>query len=165
MKRCTKCGEEKPKSEFYTSGKYLHSHCKDCSCKKSREWAKRNPKRRAAAERKRRAKDPSINEKVALARFGLTPGSYQQIEICQDGVCKICGKKETATRLGKTKRLAIDHDHQIGGIRGLLCSRCNSALGLFNDDINLLQSAIKYLKFKRINIITTDFVAKCQQQN
>ena len=58
----------------------------------------------------------------------------------QNGVCAIC-KKTCTIR----KRLSIDHDHKTGGIRKLLCSRCNSGLGFFLDDPELLIAAAKYL--------------------
>lgn len=54
---------------------------------------------------------------------------------------------ETKKKWSKLKRiLGVDHCHITGKVRGLLCMKCNSAIGFFNDDINLLQLAIKYLK-------------------
>ena len=62
-------------------------------------------------------------------------------------VCDICGREERAkSRSGGIKRLAEDHCHNTGIYRGRLCQRCNTALGLFGDDIEILKSAIKYLK-------------------
>jgi hypothetical protein len=57
----------------------------------------------------------------------------------QDGRCAICGAERG------TRRLAIDHDHTTGFIRGLLCVRCNTGLGSFRDDPELLRKAIEYL--------------------
>jgi hypothetical protein len=78
---------------------------------------------------------------------GLTEADYSQLLEQQNGHCKICQKPETATsgRSTKVKDLAIDHDHKTGKVRGLLCSNCNRALGLFKDDLSNLQSALLYL--------------------
>jgi hypothetical protein len=65
----------------------------------------------------------------------------------QGGVCAICSQPErTADGLsGKPKDLAVDHDHATGAVRALLCSACNTAIGLFNDDITLLAKAQAYV--------------------
>jgi hypothetical protein len=82
------------------------------------------------------------NHKGNLKRkFGLTPEQYDLIYQAQGGKCAIC---QVAT--GKTKKLAVDHDHKTGKIRGLLCSTCNRMiLGTLRDDITALQRAIDYL--------------------
>lgn len=61
----------------------------------------------------------------------------------QHGVCAICGKPETKPN---AKYLAVDHDHKTGEVRGLLCNNCNRALGLLQDNTEVLQNAINYLK-------------------
>jgi hypothetical protein len=60
--------------------------------------------------------------------------------------CDICGARETLTRGGHVRRLNIDHDHQTGALRGVLCSRCNTALGMFGDDPAKLRAAAAYLE-------------------
>lgn len=65
--------------------------------------------------------------------------------VAQDGRCAICREEETATARGRVRSLAVDHDHETGAVRGLLCSRCNTALGLFRDNPALLLEAIAYL--------------------
>jgi hypothetical protein len=64
----------------------------------------------------------------------------------QDGVCAICHKPETMVRLGKVIRLAVDHDHGTGEVRGLLCYRCNRLLGNLERLPDWLESASAYLK-------------------
>lgn len=71
-------------------------------------------------------------------RFGLSPEDYQEILDAQKGVCGIC--KKTPEENGK--RLAVDHDHATGDIRGLLCGSCNLSLGVLGDH---LPAALKYL--------------------
>ena len=65
----------------------------------------------------------------------------------QGGKCAICREKETRKRRGRIARLSVDHDHSTGDIRGLLCTRCNTAIGLLEDDITLLKNAIDYLNY------------------
>jgi hypothetical protein len=65
----------------------------------------------------------------------------------QGGVCAVCGKDEPNAhgRTGKQFRLAVDHCHQTGAVRGLLCQKCNRAIGLLGDDPALMRKAISYL--------------------
>lgn len=74
--------------------------------------------------------------------FGITWDDYLVILESQGGVCAICGKScEENGRL-----LCVDHDHKTGVIRGLLCTKCNSGLGLLKDDISILEKATTYLR-------------------
>ena len=79
--------------------------------------------------------------------FGIDAERYQEMLVEQNDVCAICKQPErTADGLsGKTKDLAIDHDHTTGAVRALLCSSCNTALGLFQDSPVLLDAAKQYL--------------------
>jgi hypothetical protein len=74
------------------------------------------------------------------SKYGITLEDYNQMYDLQSGVCKICGQAET-----NGKRIAIDHNHITGKVRGLLCNHCNIGLGKFFDNPQLLQSAINYL--------------------
>lgn len=80
---------------------------------------------------------------------GFTAQDYERLFEAQNGVCAICSRPETVvdSRHGKTKDLAIDHDHKTGAIRALLCSNCNRGLGLFNDDPALLAKAQSYVLY------------------
>ncbi len=68
------------------------------------------------------------------------------MEAAQGGVCAICGLPETRVVKGKLNRLAVDHDHTTGRVRGLLCFRCNTCLGRFEDNVELLRAAEAYLE-------------------
>ena len=74
-----------------------------------------------------------------MRRYGITPMQYDRM--AKNG-CQICGTKSCGTG----KRLAVDHNHETGKVRGILCTSCNNGLGRFNDRADLLQSAIDYLK-------------------
>lgn len=122
-KRCPKCGEEKPLTSFHRSKRRKdgrQSTCADCM-----KIMRRTTQRGSDLKRK----------------FGITVDQYDSILLSQNNGCAICG--DSKNRGGN--RLAVDHDHDTGRVRGLLCHRCNTAIGLFSDDIELLKSAIYYL--------------------
>lgn len=113
----------------------------------SRDWYQRN--------RDRAAKMTSIRQ---LAAFGLTPEDYDRMLSLQGGSCAICGG--SPDRSGRCQRFFVDHDHRCCPdrakscgqcVRGLLCSACNSALGLFGDDPDRLRSALDYLASGAVN--------------
>lgn len=81
-------------------------------------------------------------ERNIQLRYG--ENRYDELFSSQNGVCKICGKPET---MKGRKFLSMDHNHITGKIRGLLCYRCNLAIGLLFEDTTNLQKAIDYLNF------------------
>lgn len=94
------------------------------------EWNKRNPEKTKLAYRRCMLK----------RRYGITLEEYEKMFAEQDGKCAICkGVCPTG------RNLAVDHDHDTGKVRGLLCSRCNQGIGQLRN-IAILQSAITYLK-------------------
>ena len=84
-------------------------------------------------------------ERHLQSTFGISLHEYGQLLVAQDGKCGICGNEEAEARAGKTKALAVDHDHRTGKVRGLLCSACNTGLGKFGDDRERLLNALRYL--------------------
>ncbi len=117
MKRCSKCKIIKDKKLFGIDTKgYTRSKCKPCE----KIRARKNHLKRT---------------------YGITLEDYDKMVELQNNKCKICNKQSSIW-----ENLSIDHCHNTGKIRGLLCSLCNSAIGKFKDDIKLLTSAIKYLK-------------------
>jgi hypothetical protein len=88
-------------------------------------WAKRNPEKYAAAVRKR--------------AYGISEDQYQESFSAQGGKCAICRQAFPATP-------HVDHDHSTGAFRGLLCSNCNTGLGLLADDPQILRNALGYLE-------------------
>jgi len=124
---CTICGETKPIEEFHQR-KYIHvdgtfstrprRDCKECVRKRSYQNGERL---RASAEHREKLWARKIRRE-----FGLTQEEYERMLKVQAGVCILCGKDGVET--GR-KRLAIDHCHATGLIRGLLCGLCNRQLG------------------------------------
>lgn len=104
--------------------------------KRSWQKLKSNPERLRAYREKRRVYNLSYS-------FGITIEQYEALLEKQNNKCGIC--KTDITQLTEGRRLAVDHCHSTGQIRGLLCMRCNTALGKFNDNVDLLVNAIAYL--------------------
>ncbi len=100
------------------------------------------------AREKRKRYKPLGSRKQALKKYGLTLDDYQNLHDAQSGVCAICGNPETAQdgHSGAPKMLAVDHCHDSKKVRGLLCIMCNTGLGKFCDDPEILMRAIEYLK-------------------
>jgi Recombination endonuclease VII len=78
-------------------------------------------------------------------RLGISVDDLLRMVEEQQGFCAICGAEETLSRSGKVQSLALDHNHETGEIRGLLCSKCNLALGLMDDNPDILRAALAYL--------------------
>ena len=86
------------------------------------------------------ARKAASHEAYVLKTYGLKAGQYQALHEAQGGVCYIC---QRAT--GKTKKLAVDHDHRTGFVRGLTCGPCNSLLAHIRDDIQTAHRIVEYL--------------------
>ena len=80
-----------------------------------------------------------------MLRYGMTLEEYVLMEEEQSGVCKICAQKCVTGR-----NLAVDHCHETGKIRGLLCQNCNTAIGKFGDDENRIKKAVEYLSESKL---------------
>lgn len=76
-----------------------------------------------------------------LCHYGITPDDYRRMLREQKGLCAICGKSE--------KNMHIDHDHETGKVRGIICVSCNHMLGRAYDDIDILLNAVQYLRKNR----------------
>ena len=80
-------------------------------------------------------------------KYGIGIEDYNRMFAEQEGCCAICGKHQTE----EEKRLSVDHCHETGAVRGLLCRKCNTGLGVFRDDPALLTIAIAYLQQENKN--------------
>lgn len=96
--------------------------------------------------RKGRVYDPTKEHEYWIRRrFGLSPTEYKRLLALQGGGCAICGAETSVNG----QRLAVDHDHTTGAIRGLLCRSCNLGIGYFRDNPDLLARAVEYLNRSR----------------
>lgn len=108
-----------------------------------------------AADKKARDKLRTENPKLLEERsrrnnlrviFNIELEDYESMLKQQNYVCAICNRPETTVVRGKLARLAVDHDHKTGKIRQLLCGKCNKALGLFDESVDIMLNAIEYVR-------------------
>jgi hypothetical protein len=86
-----------------------------------------------------------IRNNTLKNKFSITLVQYNEMFEKQGGLCAICKQKQEQISL-RYKNLAVDHNHKTGKIRGLLCSKCNKAIGLLNDDFSIVEAALNYLR-------------------
>lgn len=115
---------------------------------KAKRWRSKHLERLRVEQAERRAKDPERNKAIKqkwkrlnkdkirnyelLKNFGITIEDYNAMHDKQNGLCAICKQPETRlNKSGTLHRLAVDHCHKTGKVRGLLCFKCNAAIGFF----------------------------------
>jgi len=117
------------------------------------QWAKDNPERAKQHQKdfyyKHKERMQLKRTKRGLKKYGLTLIDYDTMLTAQDFRCKICGTTNPNgpdDSTARKTRFSVDHCHTTGKVRGLLCTKCNTGIGMFGDDMSLLASAISYLK-------------------
>jgi hypothetical protein len=107
--------------------------CRPCAKNRTERWIEANPEKFFFNQLK--------------SKYGIEKEQYLGKLIKQGGRCKICLEVETDIdkRTGKVKGLAVDHNHETGQIRDLLCKKCNTALGLLKEDPKRIQNMLNYL--------------------
>ena len=125
--RCRDCGTPLT-DENWAPSKRCHRDylCRRCNSRRAVAWDQKNPEKRHA--------------RGLRHRFGITVEQYNSILASQNGGCAICGES-----CSTGKRLAVDHNHETGEVRGLLCAACNRGLGMLKDSPRILASALNYL--------------------
>jgi len=147
--------------------KYKHAH-KDERIEYNKKWRSENRDRVNANERRRRKEIPekykewaknqrerlgalwSLRESVRLRNISID--EYNRMNEEQKGLCAICQRenRQKSRKEGEICRLAIDHCHETGKVRALLCGACNKGLGHFEDNIYLLLTAVEYLESHKL---------------
>ena len=139
QKVCSRCGITKPVDDYYVVQGRRRGPCKAC-------WLA-DLKAPHVQERDRTSKFVAN----LRANYGMTIDDYDAMWLAQQGRCAICGEAFALRGSGRTsRRLGVDHDHATGKVRGLLCQMCNGGLGLFNDDIERMLDAIRYLQERKV---------------
>jgi 5-methylcytosine-specific restriction endonuclease McrA len=159
MKQCSKCGEVKPLTEYYgekTARDGVRPECKACNLAARKLWYAENKDREIARvkawqqanaarvyERNReyrRANPDRIREGHLKRTFGITLEDFEAMLAAQGGGCAICGRPAP-----EGTSLHVDHDHETGVVRGLLCFTCNGALGMLTENEDHLLRAADYV--------------------
>ncbi|HEX8036368.1 MAG TPA: endonuclease VII domain-containing protein [Ktedonobacterales bacterium] len=155
-KVCTKCGIEKPLTEFgkdRSARDGLHQHCLMCKRRARKRWREEHAeeakeqfrlwsetnytKHLARNKRWQATNRDKMHASMLMSRYKLTPLEYQRMYDAQRGRCVICGDAD---------KLVVDHKHDdTKKVRALLCTRCNTGLGLFRENVDILLAAIGYL--------------------
>ena len=160
-KVCITCKKEKSLDSFNKNKSMidgLHYTCRTCSsilkkknykkhkekiCAKGKLYYKNNREKALQKAREyNKSHKQSIRGYHLKHYYNITLEQYDVMFEIQNGVCVICGPPELM------RRLSVDHCHETGKIRGLLCQRCNRAIGLMEDNVQNLHNAIKYLDKK-----------------
>lgn len=116
--------------------------CRDCDKPlTAKRKAARKPRCFPCELGAKRASKARRHERLVRVRYGLAAGEYAALKAAQGGTCAICQRAR-----GTTKNLSVDHNHQTGEVRGLLCDPCNQMLGHMRDEPASLRRAIAYLE-------------------
>lgn len=161
-KKCGRCGETKSVEEFHANKNMGHSsYCKPCQSEYMREYYRKNRDKikRQATEYYRVNRDEKLKYQKGYhsnpenkrrwkcldlqRRLGVTLDWYEETLKSQGGVCAIC---KTSTEETEGRRLAVDHCHETGRVRGVLCTNCNKILGHAKDSTKVLLAAAAYLE-------------------
>lgn len=150
MKTCPKCNESKSLTEFRTRQQkgrtYPSPYCKPCTKTDLRERVANG-----YVAPPKTAKNKVDNTRQSwlknLKLKGITEEEYYQMKEAQGGKCAICPSE---TPWARSNTWHVDHCHETGKVRGLLCANCNRGLGYFRDNTDLLREAIAYLDNSRL---------------
>jgi len=122
----------------------LNIYCKLCSRRHSKEYKRKTKEKQKEYRKKYNTKESGVaknREYFLKTRYGITIEQFETFFDLQDRKCALC-RSETSDG----KNFVVDHCHKTGKIRGILCSFCNRALGMFKDDTEILKKAIEYLE-------------------
>lgn len=153
MKRCVTCDVEKPIEDFHRHKSRPDGRASQCvECGRAR-YAEMAARRRARMEAdpdyaaRVRSWGRDYRRRMRDVRYGVEEGTVEALTQIQGGRCAACGRTadEVACAGKSGERLHVDHDHATGFVRGMLCKKCNSALGLVDDDVDRLMALAAYL--------------------
>lgn len=147
-KLCPRCGDEKSIFSFgrdRTKKLGVSSYCKSCAAENRKKNYRKSPSQEKDKLRQYYANNKSSFRKYSLkSLYGLNEEQFEAMKASQNHACKICRTHET----NLSRRLFVDHCHETGRIRGLLCQACNTMLGNAKDSVLVLQAGIAYLTSK-----------------
>lgn len=144
MKTCIDCKQSKPLMDYHkktTAKDGLQTRCKECNKIKAKIWQESNSNRHESYWKNRDSNREYVEKKYLKKKsklYNIPEDKLVQMFEQADGKCNICNRESTRT-------LAVDHCHKTLVVRGLLCGNCNTALGLLQEDRNILLKCLEYL--------------------
>lgn len=155
FKTCFCCNKEKSISDFYKNNQTkdgFSCYCKNYESKKQKIMREKHKEKRKQSAKiyyqktKKEHKIRNIKNHLKI-RYNITIEEYQALLIKQNFCCAICGEKETRKNSSGNgiSALSVDHNHKTDKVRGLLCQTCNTGVGMFKDNVDLLYKAVDYL--------------------
>lgn len=145
LKRCKDCKEVQPFENFKSldKGRYRDSYCGPCTKTRDNAYRERDHESYKQKLRDRYAENQTeYRDRMRRSMYGAPLGTFDFLLDKQNGKCAICGN-ENGAKDGRS--LALDHEHDSGVIRGLLCTPCNQGIGAFRENLDLLRAAMGYL--------------------
>jgi hypothetical protein len=145
-KKCTDCRKDKPLRDFGKSSQYRDGHkywCKECISRRNKTESSRERHRQYRKTERGRESRRWIELK---ATYGLSRADYDHLLERQGGGCAVCGSTDPTRGGNSTKYFTVDHCHVTNKIRGLLCGLCNTGLGSFRDNPDVMESAAHYIR-------------------
>lgn len=149
LRRCARCKQVKPVEDFSGTNPNRRTkdsksvYCRPCEAERQREWRVTHPGYSTKYSKPKTAEQKRIRwEREIEKRYGMSVASFDELLEAQTGVCAICSGPPN----GQGSRLQVDHDHDTSRVRGLLCSKCNTLLGLADHKTERLMAAALYLK-------------------
>jgi hypothetical protein len=139
MKHCNGCKQNHPYSFFRkrtASKDGLNNLCKTCHSAKVKKWKDANPEKVKATREKYKK---TGQRKYRYLHYGISHEQYLKMLSNQHGGCAICGATD--------RKLVIDHCHETGVVRGILCHNCNAGIGMLGDNLPTIKAAVWYLEF------------------
>lgn len=144
-KECGKCGLTKPIEQFVKAKHCLGGRtgqCKPCKAIVMAEWKAATGYIEVRKTKPKKKTQKASRIQNVFRKYNITPEFYDDLHASQGGVCALCRTPGRSNRWG---RLSVDHCHETGLIRGLLCAACNSALGMLGDTEKRIQRALDYV--------------------
>lgn len=136
-KLCSKCKQLKPQESFYINK--IGTRNASCRACRSAMHTQMDKARNKETMRIWRINNPDKSKSNHLkSKYGIDSNKYNEIMLEQNGKCAICSDV--------SRKLCVDHCHNTGAVRGILCHKCNTAIGMLDDDVPRIESAASYLR-------------------
>lgn len=146
MRTCSICKIEKNSADFkLKSNGCLSSFCRTCSASYQKKYQEKNKEKIKEKKKHYHTQTKEYRRWYTIKlRYGITKEEYENMLLMQNGGCAICQTTKSGHK--NTNEMVVDHCHKTKKVRGLLCNRCNTLLGLIDDNSTFMENVSNYLK-------------------